>query len=129
MSDYFYLIVDDNRIDQLVARQLLTNKGVSDIYAVNSGLEAIEWLKSNAIKLNQSLVILLDIKMPEMDGFAFLDAYENLEEQLKQLTKIFMVSSTLDSYDIERAIQHKYVKQLLSKPLPIDQLFEHLVAR
>ena len=62
--------------------------------------------------------------MPEMDGFEFLTAYEKFSEDFKNNTQIFMLSSTLDPEDISRAKNNKYVKTLLSKPLPIKEFCE-----
>ncbi|HEY5826504.1 MAG TPA: response regulator [Cyclobacteriaceae bacterium] len=122
-----FLVVDDNEIDQLVTRQLLKVKlGVTEINRANNGAEALEWLKGYNPEANSGLIILLDIKMPELDGFGFLEAFEKLDEKLKRITKIIMVSSTLDPVDTERAGQHKQVEKLLTKPLPINELADYL---
>lgn len=124
-----FLIVDDSKVDQMVTHQLLKiNTGISNIHEVNNGLEALAWLKSNANRPDQWLIIILDIKMPEMDGFAFLDAFELLDDRVKGITRIFMVSSTLDTSDIERARDHRLVEKLLTKPLPIRELMSLLTA-
>ena len=62
--------------------------------------------------------------MPEMDGFEFLLEYETLPEELKKETQIFMLSSTLNPNDIARAKNNEYVKNLLSKPLPVKEFGE-----
>lgn len=71
-----------------------------------------------------SLIILLDIKMPVMDGFEFLSRYDSLSEDIKSGTEIFMLSSTLDATDIKKANENNYVKKLFSKPLPVLQFKE-----
>lgn len=125
---YRFLVVDDNKIDQLVSRQLLkTRFGITDVNQASNGNEALEWLTNHAKDKDcAGVVVLLDIKMPEMDGFTFLEAFDKLDNEVKNQTQIIMVSSTLDPDDIERAEQHKQVKRLLTKPLPIAELTEYL---
>lgn len=118
---YKLLLIEDNLIDQLVTSQLLKkNLGLTDINIANNGREGMLWLKNSDINFNE-LIILLDIRMPEMDGFEFLSEYEKLPESLKHKTRIFMLSSTLDSEDIKRAENNNYVQSLLSKPLPVNE--------
>ncbi len=118
-----FLIVDDNKVDQIVTSQLLKRKlDISDISQVNTGKEALAWLLANPIE--ECLIILLDIRMPEMDGFEFLEAYNEMDQSLKNKTTIIMLSSTLDVKDIARAQNHQHVKELLSKPLPVNLLSE-----
>jgi CheY-like chemotaxis protein len=123
--NYKILIIDDNTIDQIVTKQLLKKTfGITDVSTANNGKEGIQWLNKHKRYFEESLIILLDIKMPEMDGFEFLLEYETLPEELKKETQIFMLSSTLDPNDIRRAENNKYVKTLLSKPLPIKEFGE-----
>lgn len=68
------------------------------------------------------LVILLDIQMPEMDGFEFTNEYEKLPLSFKQKSDIIMISSTDDIADIERAASNKNIRKLIKKPLKVDEL-------
>jgi CheY-like chemotaxis protein len=124
-SNYTFLIIDDNAIDQIIAAQLLKKVfGATRINMANNGNEGIQWINTHRTHFSESLIILLDIKMPEMDGFEFLAEYEALTEDFKKNTQIFMLSSTLDPDDIQRAKSNPYVKSLLSKPLPINEFRE-----
>jgi CheY-like chemotaxis protein len=71
--NYKILIIDDNIIDQIVTKQLL-NK--IETYAVSSAKDRLSGLKIS-LCAEDKLIILLDIKMPEMDGFAFLEELKN----------------------------------------------------
>jgi response regulator RpfG family c-di-GMP phosphodiesterase len=123
--NYKILIIDDNIIDQIITKQLLKKTlGITEIFTANNGKHGIEWLNNYKRSFEESLIILLDIKMPEMDGFEFLTEYEILPEELKKEIQIFMLSSTLDPNDITRAKNNKYVKHLLSKPLPVKEFSE-----
>jgi CheY-like chemotaxis protein len=122
-QNYKILIVDDNVIDQIVTKQLLKKKlNIDTIQVVSSGKEALEWLTNYKRESNDFLVILLDIKMPEMDGFEFLEEFEKLKNNL--ITTDFMIvmlSSSLDPNDKKRAKENANVKKLLSKPLRVEQ--------
>lgn len=121
-TNYTFLLVDDNVIDQLVTSKLLKKiLDIPEINIVNNGKEGIQWLTNFQNLIDKQLIILLDIRMPEMDGFEFLLEYEKLPEETKKRTQIYMLSSTLDHNDIQKAKNNKHVKKLLSKPFPIQK--------
>jgi CheY-like chemotaxis protein len=121
--DYTFLLIDDNAIDQLVTCQLLKKSaGTHTINIAGNGREGLKWLNNNLNQLDKSLVILLDINMPEMNGFQFLNEYEYMPDNLKKETQIFMLSSTLNNEDIDKINSNNHVKSLLSKPLSIQKL-------
>lgn len=117
------LIIDDSQIDLPVSALLLKNQLPSaDVYLADSAASGLEWLKNHQNDLADGLIILLDVRMPEMDGFDFLNTYDLMSDEIKNKTCIFLLSSTLDPYDLQKAQDNKYVKTILSKPLPVDEL-------
>ena len=123
INSYTFLIIEDNSIDQIVTTQLL--KKVLNIQEVNlakNGSEGIQWLKDYNNEADKNLIILVDIKMAEMDGIEFLVEFEKLNHAIKSKSLIFMLSSTLDPQEIQEAENSIYVKKVLSKPLPAKQL-------
>ena len=67
-------------------------------------------------------VIFLDIRMPEMDGFGFLEKYKDVPDIVKQNCSIIMLSSSTHPDDKEKAENNPYVKGFLSKPLNEEKL-------
>lgn len=108
------LLIDDNYIDNFVTRKLLENSNFAEnIIISQSSPEAIESLRNGSVKPD---VIFLDLRMPVMNGFEFLDEFEKLKID-KDDVKIFMLSSSLDPTDIKRSFDNKYVAQFIHKPL------------
>ena len=99
-------IVDDDNIYQFAMGRIL--KSMEDvpkqIITFSDGEEAIEYFEKQ-INTQSSLpdVLLLDINMPIMDGFQFLEAYNKLKSKIKQRIAIYMISSSVDPVDIETA--------------------------
>lgn len=126
-NNYVFLLIEDNAIDQLVTSKLLKNSlGTCEINIVNNGLEGLNWITTNCGQLEKSLIVLLDINMPIMNGFEFLAQYNSFPESLKNKTQVFMLSSTLNNNDIEQIKSNTCVKTLLSKPLSVKS-FEQFI--
>ncbi len=116
-----FLLIEDNLIDQLVIKQLLKKVfNITELSITNDGNEGILWLNNNK-KKNQTLVILLDIQMPVMNGFDFLNEFHKLSEDLKREIQIYVLSSTLDTNEIQEIKNSKYITDFLSKPLSIEE--------
>jgi CheY-like chemotaxis protein len=120
-----FLVIDDSYIDRLVAGMLIKRTyNNPDVYEVSGGRQALDWLTEQPSRVSEALIILLDIMMPQMDGFEFLDQFDSLSSDIKNKTTIIMLSSTLDHDDMKKAQQHPQVKKLLSKPLSANELRE-----
>jgi response regulator RpfG family c-di-GMP phosphodiesterase len=108
------LLIDDNYIDNFVTRKLLESSHFAEnIIVSESPKEAVQLLGDGTIKPD---VIFLDIRMPLMSGFEFLDAYDKLDID-KSAIKIFLLSSSFDPTDIKRSSDNKYITHFIHKPL------------
>lgn len=122
------MLIDDNEVDLKINSKIITmSKLFEEIIICQSGDEALAYLKRN-VNDEQNLpdFILLDIQMPEMDGFEFLELFKKFPEKLKVKCLIAMLSSTLDFGDIKKAEANPYVIKLLKKPLFPKELEEVL---
>ncbi|WP_433780291.1 response regulator [Flavobacterium anhuiense] len=116
-----FIIIEDNQIDQFVTKKLL-KKGldVNPVYIANNGKEGMNWILKNQ-NLNP-LIILLDIQMPIMNGFEFLEEFDRLPKDVKEKIEIFVLSSTLDSEEIRKVKENKYVTDFWNKPFKLETL-------
>lgn len=124
------MLIDDNEIDNLINQKMIEAANISEHIYVHSGAKsAIELLK-NIEKLkglaSQILpeVIFLDIDMPLMDGFQFLDLFDKLHESTKQHCKIVMLTSSINPQDINKSKAYHYVKKYINKPLTQQNLLK-----
>lgn len=115
------LLIDDNYIDNFVTRRILESSNFAEqIIVKQSPAEAISSLRDGSIKPD---VIFLDIRMPLMNGFEFLQEYDLLSID-KENIKIFMLSSSLDPTDMKASLGNKYITQFIHKPLTTKALQE-----
>jgi CheY-like chemotaxis protein len=116
------LLIDDNYIDNFVTRRILESGNFAEnIVVSSSATEAMASLRSGSIKPD---VIFLDIRMPQMGGFEFLQEYDKLDIEGKNDIKIFMLSSSLDPTDLRKSTNNKYITDFLHKPLTQKALDE-----
>ncbi len=125
------LLVDDDEINNFISIKLI-KKAVDNtaISACLNGRFAIEELVEIQ-KNNPSLLpdfILLDINMPIMNGWEFLDEYKRLNLDPLGKSKIYIISSSVFSNDINKARSYPLVKNFISKPLSVEKIKEMLAA-
>ena len=115
------LLIDDNYIDNFVTRKTLESGNFAEtIVVVRSAAEAIASLRDGIIKPD---VLFLDVRMPLMGGFEFLEEYDKINID-KSKIKIFMLSSSLDPLDMRKSVDNKYITQFIHKPLTQKALEE-----
>jgi CheY-like chemotaxis protein len=117
------LLVDDDQICNFLTQQILLRLEVAnEIYTALNGREALKMLTSNADRPGiRPDLILLDLNMPIMDGFTFLDHLKDSEIPEKEKISIVIVSSSQNSNDVKRAME-KGVDHYLTKPISIVEL-------
>lgn len=116
------LMIDDEEIDQKQYKRILQRSGrTQEVHQFTYADEALDWLRDSPNK--QVDLIFLDINMPRMNGFEFLDAIEN-EEPRSGCPVILMLTTSLAPSDKNRALAHPMVRGFLSKPLRKHHLDE-----
>ena len=118
-------VVDDDKIFHFIIKKLLLNNNINvnpDFF--ENGLEAIEGIKS---KLENGEtppdLILLDINMPVLDGWQFLEEFKSLKKFLKEEISIYIISSSDNIVDRTKAKEFEdEIKNYYLKPMTIECL-------
>ncbi|WP_405379729.1 response regulator [Maribacter sp. LLG6340-A2] len=109
------LLIDDDPVSNFIVTRKLEKLGLVNIYAVENGAQAIEYLKNNEPDL-----IFLDINMPIMDGHEFMIEYK--ERNLPSDINIFVLSSSDRSCDRKKFMDFTNVLGYIEKPLEIESI-------
>ena len=121
------LLVYDDNIFNFLNTKLLRQSGIAnDIHTAINGKEAIDLLNNYYMGASALPdVILLDLNMPVMDGFSFLEAFKKLNLPRKEKVSIIIVTSSDNPKDMARAKQLG-ITQYLTKPLSKETLLNAL---
>ena len=111
------LIIDDDDIVLLVERKMLQRcKISSQPISFKGGKPALEYLAK--VNEDEDVLILLDINMPEMNGWEFLSQLESLDKTNQIF--VIMVTSSVDRYDKEVALEYTRVIGFIEKPITAE---------
>ncbi|MFN6039571.1 MAG: response regulator [Bacteroidota bacterium] len=122
-----YLLIDDEEIFNFIQSEVISGHDATDeVVAYSSASEALAYLQDQiAGKKNLPDFIFLDVRMPVMNGFDFLESFIKLDAEAIKDVKIYMLSSSLDEKDHQRALSFPHVKGFKSKPLT-DEIIDEI---
>jgi CheY-like chemotaxis protein len=110
--------VDDDPFNNMICSMVIEDAlGDAEIKAFTKPEEGLEFIREN---VKEPTVLFLDINMPMLTGWEFLERYETFSDEIKMYTSIYMLSSSLDSRDKDKAKTNKYVQGFISKPLDFE---------
>ncbi len=119
-----FLVIDDDPINNMICNRMiqltLSGSTVKTFTDPGKGLEHIQ-IKYTADDAAKA-ILFLDINMPSMTGWDVLDKFQNFPDHLKKKVKIFMLSSSVDPQDIDRAGSSELVTGYITKSLSQDKL-------
>ena len=118
------LLVDDDEIVNFINKTVISRTVETDTITISrDGLEAIDYLKNN---MDSSIpdLIMLDINMPRMDGWQFLEEYKNIKQDFKKTPVIVMLSSSNNPVEMDKARNSGEIAAFKNKPLTIEKFQE-----
>lgn len=121
------ICIDDDPITLMLCKKVMERvEFASEINTLQNGEEAIKLFEDNE-KIdtkNAPDIVFIDLNMPVMNGWEFLDEYLNREYQKKFKTHFIVLSSTIDPKDVEKSKSYPMVVDFLSKPITKTMLEE-----
>lgn len=115
-----FLIDDDDIFNYLHESVIKTVLPDAQITVFKSGVEFISYLEDWGNQFHSPNYIFLDIRMPDMDGFILLERLEFGYSSIFSTTRIYMISSTLDERDLQKARSFNLVTDFIGKPLTVE---------
>ncbi|MFN3907885.1 MAG: response regulator [Flavobacterium sp.] len=115
--------IDDDLVTLMICKRIIEKSGVTNIiHNATNGLEGLETLETLFQNKQLPKLILLDLNMPVLNGWDFLNVIEN--EESYQKIHVVILSSTVDPADFEKTKNYKMVKGFISKPLTVENLLD-----
>ncbi len=121
------LLVDDDSIANLISTRVIEMSSTFKVVGATHAQDALDLLGQWSTSPENLFpdVIFLDVNMPVMDGWEFLNEFQKLPTSVLEKCKVFMLSSSIDPSDVEKSKMYRCVYDFISKPLTPEK-FEAL---
>jgi CheY-like chemotaxis protein len=130
MKPTHFIIVDDDAINNRLCRlSIARHFGPVQIESFQDPLAALDVIETIATDSSKAKIMFLDIHMPQMSGWDFLEHFSRFDNIVKSQFKIYILSASNDAKQIDRALEHPLVAGFISKPLgesKLEKIFREL---
>ena len=130
----YFIVIDDDAINNKICRTVIEKIYLnSDVKTFTDPVLGFEYIVSEYSKadIDNNAILFLDINMPVMDAWDFLNLFDRLDAHLRSRITIFILSSSVNKVDMERAMSNRNVSYYLIKPLTKEsiKLISNLVVK
>lgn len=120
-----FIIIDDDDIFLKLGKMYLElGNCTSSVTLYNDATIALDIITGMLEHIDKKLVVFLDLNMPVLNGFGFLDLIQQVPNALDEKLSVYIMTSSLNDDDLERAKNYPIVKKYLSKPMNMDMVNE-----
>jgi CheY-like chemotaxis protein len=122
-----FITIDDDPVNNMICKltiEMVVNN--PEVVTFTSPQQGFEYIRGEyAVKgTTASTILFLDINMPGMSGWEFLERFDRLDSAVKEQIQIYILSSSVDARDRSRSYTNKNVKEFLVKPLVHDNVIK-----
>ncbi|GAB2971379.1 hypothetical protein GCM10027049_01150 [Mucilaginibacter puniceus] len=124
-----FIVIDDSELDCFVARKIIEHTDKSlQVKSCLNGRDVIDQIRADFDNRDMPLtIILLDLRMPIMNGFQFVDEFEKFPLDIKKKYQIHILSSSKNANDIYRILSYDTVISMIEKPFTREKLLALLM--
>ena len=112
-----FIVIDDSKLDCFIAEKIIKNTGGTSVKSFLQASDALAYLKDTPVDPNHKTIILVDIQMPVMNGFDFVEEFEKLSPKIIAGYYVYIISSSINENDLNRVQNYSSVIQFINKPL------------
>jgi len=119
-----FIVIDDSVLDCFIAEKMIKHTGkCAGVQSFTTAAEALDFIKkTNNTEDGLSTVVILDVLMPVMSGFEFVEEFESLPMEVQNKYRIVALTSSMNKHDMEKISSYKTVADLLDKPITSEAL-------
>jgi CheY-like chemotaxis protein len=118
-----FIVIDDSKLDCFIAEKIIKNTGICEsIKSFLMAQDALDYIREFPPTEGIHTIMLVDIQMPVMNGFQFVEEFEKLPIQLTENYSIYIISSSINDTDLKKVHNFESIRQFLNKPLTSNNL-------
>jgi CheY-like chemotaxis protein len=129
-KEFSFIVIDDSELDCFVIQKVIEHTENSlGIKTYQNAQQALDAIRNSSENANQPAIILLDLQMPDMNGFEFVEEFEKFPPEIKNnysIVILSIISSERDHIDLRRKFASDKVNSVIEKPLTTEKLFSIL---